>query len=101
MLEYLSHTVIRAARLGDWGSQFGMLIELALTASPIEQVRNRRHSRWSLPPGNRPPTRLRTRPRSRLTLMAILRGQLHYPLGYTTSLINVNPMSLATLADMR
>jgi arginyl-tRNA synthetase len=30
MLEYLGHTVIRAAHLGDWGTQFGMLIEHAL-----------------------------------------------------------------------
>jgi arginyl-tRNA synthetase len=27
VLEYLGHTVIRAAHLGDWGTQFGMLIE--------------------------------------------------------------------------
>ncbi len=30
VLEYLGHTVIRAAHLGDWGRQFGMLIEHAL-----------------------------------------------------------------------
>jgi arginyl-tRNA synthetase len=30
VLEYLGHTVIRAAHLGDWGTQFGMLIEHAL-----------------------------------------------------------------------
>ena len=30
VLEYLGHDVIRAAHLGDWGTQFGMLIEHAL-----------------------------------------------------------------------
>ena len=30
VLEYLSHDVIRAAHLGDWGTPFGMLIEHAL-----------------------------------------------------------------------
>ena len=30
ILEYLGHTVIRAAHLGDWGTQFGMMIEHAL-----------------------------------------------------------------------
>jgi arginyl-tRNA synthetase len=30
ILEYLGHTVIRAAHLGDWGTQFGMLIEHVL-----------------------------------------------------------------------
>jgi arginyl-tRNA synthetase len=30
VLEYQGHTVIRAAHLGDWGTQFGMLIEHAL-----------------------------------------------------------------------
>jgi arginyl-tRNA synthetase len=30
VLEHLGHTVIRAAHLGDWGTQFGMLIEHAL-----------------------------------------------------------------------
>jgi arginyl-tRNA synthetase len=30
VLEYLGHTVVRAAHLGDWGTQFGMLIEHAL-----------------------------------------------------------------------
>ena len=30
VLEYLGHTVIRAAHLGDWGTQFGMLIEHAI-----------------------------------------------------------------------
>jgi arginyl-tRNA synthetase len=30
VLEYLGHTVVRAAHLGDWGRQFGMLIEHAL-----------------------------------------------------------------------
>src|SRR5579859_6700422 len=29
VLEHLGHTVIRAAHLGDWGTQFGMLIEHA------------------------------------------------------------------------
>jgi arginyl-tRNA synthetase len=29
-LEFLGHTVIREAHLGDWGTQFGMLIEHAL-----------------------------------------------------------------------
>jgi arginyl-tRNA synthetase len=32
ILEYLGHTVVRAAHLGDWGTQFGMLIEHALDA---------------------------------------------------------------------
>jgi arginyl-tRNA synthetase len=30
VMEYLGQTVIRAAHLGDWGTQFGMLIEHAL-----------------------------------------------------------------------
>jgi len=30
VLEFLGHDVIRAAHLGDWGTQFGMLIEHAL-----------------------------------------------------------------------
>jgi arginyl-tRNA synthetase len=30
VFEHLGHTVIRAAHLGDWGTQFGMLIEHAL-----------------------------------------------------------------------
>src|SRR6266513_2851710 len=30
VLEHLGHQVIRAAHLGDWGTQFGMLIEHAL-----------------------------------------------------------------------
>jgi arginyl-tRNA synthetase len=30
VLEYLGHQVIRAAHLGDWGTQFGMLIEHAV-----------------------------------------------------------------------
>src|SRR5450432_3710454 len=30
ILEYLGHTVIRAAHLGDWGTPFGMLIEHVL-----------------------------------------------------------------------
>jgi arginyl-tRNA synthetase len=30
VLEFLGHTVIRAAHLGDWGTNFGMLIEHAL-----------------------------------------------------------------------
>jgi arginyl-tRNA synthetase len=30
VLEHLGHTVIRAAHLGDWGTQFGMLIEHAI-----------------------------------------------------------------------
>ncbi len=30
VLEYLGHNVVRAAHLGDWGTQFGMLIEHAL-----------------------------------------------------------------------
>ena len=30
VLERLGHTVVRAAHLGDWGTQFGMLIEHAL-----------------------------------------------------------------------
>ena len=30
VMEHLGHTVIRAAHLGDWGTQFGMLIEHAL-----------------------------------------------------------------------
>ena len=30
VLEFLGHTVIRAAHLGDWGTQFGMLIEHAV-----------------------------------------------------------------------
>jgi arginyl-tRNA synthetase len=30
VLEHLGHTVTRAAHLGDWGTQFGMLIEHAL-----------------------------------------------------------------------
>jgi len=32
VLEHLGHTVIRAAHLGDWGTQFGMLIEHAIDA---------------------------------------------------------------------
>ena len=36
VLEYLGHDVIRAAHLGDWGTQFGMLIEHALDVG--EQV---------------------------------------------------------------
>jgi arginyl-tRNA synthetase len=36
VLEYQGHTVIRAAHLGDWGTQFGMLIEHALDVG--EQV---------------------------------------------------------------
>jgi arginyl-tRNA synthetase len=36
VLEYLGHTVIRAAHLGDWGTQFGMLIEHAVDVG--EQV---------------------------------------------------------------
>ena len=32
VLEHLGHTVIRAAHLGDWGTQFGMLIEHAFDA---------------------------------------------------------------------
>jgi arginyl-tRNA synthetase len=30
VLEYLGHNVVRAAHLGDWGTQFGMLIEHTL-----------------------------------------------------------------------
>jgi arginyl-tRNA synthetase len=30
VLEFLGHTVVRAAHLGDWGRQFGMLIEHAI-----------------------------------------------------------------------
>ena len=30
VLEHLGHQVIRAAHLGDWGTQFGMVIEHAL-----------------------------------------------------------------------
>jgi arginyl-tRNA synthetase len=30
VLEFLGHTVVRAAHLGDWGTQFGMLIEHAI-----------------------------------------------------------------------
>ena len=30
VLEHMGHTVIRAAHLGDWGTQFGQLIEYAL-----------------------------------------------------------------------
>jgi arginyl-tRNA synthetase len=30
VLEYLGHTVVRANHLGDWGTQFGMLIEYVL-----------------------------------------------------------------------
>src|SRR5260370_6325827 len=30
VLEFLGHNVVRAAHLGDWGTQFGMLIEHAL-----------------------------------------------------------------------
>src|SRR5258708_9426984 len=30
VLEYLGHNVVRAAHLGDWGTQFGMLIEHAI-----------------------------------------------------------------------
>jgi arginyl-tRNA synthetase len=30
ILEFIGHTVIRAAHLGDWGTQFGMMIEHAL-----------------------------------------------------------------------
>jgi arginyl-tRNA synthetase len=36
VLEHLGHTVIRAAHLGDWGTQFGMLIEHAVDVG--EQV---------------------------------------------------------------
>jgi arginyl-tRNA synthetase len=31
VLEHLGHTVVRANHLGDWGTQFGMLIEYLLT----------------------------------------------------------------------
>jgi arginyl-tRNA synthetase len=30
VMEFLGHTVVKAAHLGDWGTQFGMLIEHAL-----------------------------------------------------------------------
>src|SRR5260370_2407876 len=33
VLEYLGYDVVRAAHLGDWGTQFGMLIEYALEVS--------------------------------------------------------------------
>ncbi len=41
VLEFLGHTVIRAAHLGDWGTQFGMMIEHALDigdAATAEQL---------------------------------------------------------------
>ena len=36
ILEFLGHTVIRAAHLGDWGTPFGMLIEHALDLGEAE-----------------------------------------------------------------
>jgi arginyl-tRNA synthetase len=36
MLEYLGHQVIRANHLGDWGTQFGMMIEHLLDAGEEE-----------------------------------------------------------------
>jgi arginyl-tRNA synthetase len=42
ILEHLGHTVIRAAHLGDWGTQFGMLIEHTLDVgyeTAAEQMR--------------------------------------------------------------
>jgi len=36
VLEYLGHVVIRAAHLGDWGTQFGQLIEHALEVGEQE-----------------------------------------------------------------
>jgi arginyl-tRNA synthetase len=36
VLEYLGHTVVRAAHLGDWGTQFGMLIEHAIDVGEEE-----------------------------------------------------------------
>lgn len=36
VLEYLGHRVVRAAHLGDWGTQFGMLIEHAIDVGEDE-----------------------------------------------------------------
>jgi arginyl-tRNA synthetase len=41
VLEYLGHTVVRANHLGDWGTQFGMLIEYLLAVgeqAALEQL---------------------------------------------------------------
>ena len=63
VLEHLGHTVIRAAHLGDWGTQFGMLIEHALDIgeqATAEQLATGRVHR--LLPGRPVEVRLRAPP---------------------------------------
>ena len=48
ILEYLGHTVIRAAHLGDWGTPFGMLIEHVLDVG--EEVTHKQLSAGEITP---------------------------------------------------
>ncbi|MDX6392897.1 MAG: arginyl-tRNA synthetase, partial [Streptosporangiaceae bacterium] len=48
ILEYLGHTVIRAAHLGDWGTPFGMLIEHVLDVG--EEVTHQQLSAGEITP---------------------------------------------------